>query len=88
MALAQTVREVVGDRDIPEGRFSRAVEHQAARVPTGLYYNLAFTSIVGSLALAAYSRRHEWATFVGLWAPTFMLLGLHRKLTREHEHRS
>lgn len=45
-------------------------------------------AVVGSIALSSYlfvSGRRDWGIFVGLWAPTFLNLGLYNKLLRPGE---
>lgn len=65
-----------------EGRLTRKIEEQTAQFPSGLYLGFAVGSIVLSAALAAFSERKAIANFVGLWAPTFLVLGIYNKLVK------
>ncbi len=64
-----------------EGPLGRAMEHQAAALPSDVFLLAAGASIVGSLTLYAMDKR-ESALFVGQWAPTCLILGLYNKLAR------
>ena len=82
MALTQAVRQVTQNETLNEGKLTAAIEHQTAKLPSMVYLNLAFASIAASLTLAATTRNTEWASFVGLWAPSFMLIGIYNKLVK------
>ena len=64
-----------------EGRVARAIEQQTAKLPSDLFLWAAGASVVGSLALKM-ARRERDAEFVGLWAPTFLLLGVYNKIVK------
>jgi hypothetical protein len=38
--------------------------------------------MVLSAGLAIFSERKEFANFVGLWAPSFLLIGIYNKLVK------
>ena len=40
-------------------------------------------SIIAALILKAIDKHHD-STFVGQWAPTFLLLGIYNKLVKQH----
>lgn len=77
-----------------EGRVARAIERRTARLPSDLFLWAAGASIVGSLALEVVFqskpstrllkgyRSGHLSTFVGQWAPTFLLLGIYKKLVK------
>lgn len=65
-----------------EGKLTRTIERQTAKVPSVVYLGLAFLSMGLSLTLASRSDRKDNANFVGLWAPTFLLLGLYNKIVK------
>lgn len=65
-----------------EGILTRSIEQQTAKVPSIVYLGLAFLSMGLSLTLATRSDRKDNANFVGLWAPTFLLLGLYNKIVK------
>lgn len=64
-----------------EGKVTRRIEHQTAKVPSVFYLIAAGISVIGSVALFA-SRRPLTAIFVGLWPPTFLLLGNYNKMVK------
>jgi hypothetical protein len=35
-----------------------------------------------SVGLAALRERKDWANFVGMWVPTFLILGLYNKMVK------
>ena len=69
---------------IREGRFTKYVEQRTARIPSGTFLALALGSVAFSAFLEAFGghRRREPGTFVGLWAPTLLLLGIYNKLVK------
>lgn len=73
------------ERATTAGSRARGIDTKAARIPASAFFWAAGASIVGSLALQA-TRRRDDATFVGQWAPTFLILGLYSKLTDIGEH--
>jgi hypothetical protein len=68
-------------RPIAEGRMTRAIEGRTAKVPSMAFLFLAIGSIAAS-ATFAIMRRRETGIFIGLWAPTFLLLGIYNKLVK------
>jgi hypothetical protein len=66
-----------------EGPVARSIEQQTAKLPSDLFLWAAFGSIAGSLAFKVMKKNHE-ATFVGQWAPTFLLLGIYNKMVKLH----
>jgi hypothetical protein len=70
------------------GRVTHLVERQASRIQPNTFFNLALVSIITSAGLAVFGRRKEVANFVGLWAPSLMLIGIYNKLVQleEQEH--
>ena len=67
--------------DYREGKIAKAIEHQTAKWPSDLFLWAAGVSIAGSLALKIAKRPRD-AEFVGLWAPTFLLLGVYNKIVK------
>src|SRR5262249_6831007 len=64
-----------------EGMVARTIEQQTAKLPSDLFLWAAGGSIIGSLFLQFAGRKEE-SLFVGLWAPTFLILGLYNKLVK------
>ena len=77
------VRNIMENESHKEGKLTGAIENQTAKVPSVVYLNLAFASMLGSIAIASSTRKPGWANFVGLWAPAFMLMGIYNKLVKQ-----
>lgn len=69
-------------KPIHEGELTKRIEQQTARVPSVGYLGLAVGSMILSASIAMISRRKEFANFVGLWAPSFLLMGIYNKLVK------
>jgi hypothetical protein len=67
------------------GRVTHLVERQASRIQPNTFFNLAVLSIVTSAGLVVFGRRKEFANFVGLWAPSLLLIGIYNKLVQLEE---
>lgn len=57
-------------------------ENQTSKIPSGVYLALAAGAMVISAGLAVNSEKRGLANFVGLWAPSFLLLGLYNKIVK------
>jgi hypothetical protein len=66
-----------------EDRFTKAIERQTSRVPSGLFLGLAFGSIAISATLKL-SGKDDWALFVGQWAAPFLIIGNYNKMVKQH----
>jgi hypothetical protein len=66
-----------------EGPVARTLEQQTAKLPSDLFLWAAVGSIIMALVLKGVSKHHD-STFVGQWAPTFLLLGIYNKLVKQH----
>jgi hypothetical protein len=65
-----------------EGSVAKTIEQQTAKVPSDWFLWAAGGSIATSLALQISGKRQA-STFVGQWAPTFLILGLYNKLVKQ-----
>lgn len=65
-----------------EGALTKAIENQTSKIPSGVYLGLAFGAMAISAGLAAKSEKKGLANFVGLWAPSFLMLGLYNKIVK------
>lgn len=65
----------------PTDRPNEIVEDQTKKIPNLLFMALAGVSIAGSLALL-FTKKEKYANFVGLWAPTILLLGVYNKIVK------
>lgn len=64
-----------------EGIVARTIEAQTAKLPSDTFLWAAVGSIIISAALQVMGRKAE-STFIGQWAPTFLVLGLYNKLVK------
>lgn len=83
MANTDALKNIFESNEKKEGKLTKEVERQTAKVPSVVYLNLAFASIAASLSIAVFSKKAEWANFVGMWAPAFMLMGIYNKLVKQ-----
>jgi hypothetical protein len=65
-----------------EGPVAKTIEQKTAKVPSDWFLWAAVGSIATSLTLQISGNRHA-STFVGQWAPTFLILGLYNKLVKQ-----
>ena len=65
-----------------EGPVAKTLERQTGKVPSDWFLWAAVGSIATSLTLQISGKRYA-STFVGQWAPTFLILGLHNKLVKQ-----
>ena len=65
-----------------EGTLTRMVERETSRMPSMLFLGAAGVSILGSL-ISFISGRKQFATLMGEWVPTFLLLGMYNKFVKE-----
>ena len=65
-----------------EGELTKRIEEQTTKVPSVSFLGLALGSMAISAGLALFSRNKEYANFVGLWAPSFLLIGIYNKLVK------
>lgn len=72
------------NEDHQEGRVTKAIENQTSKIPSAAYLALAVGSMALSAGLATFSKRKDMANFVGLWAPSFLMLGLYNKIVKTH----
>ena len=64
-----------------EGALTKRIEHYTSQLPSGFYLSLALASMGASAGLYLSGRRGD-ASFVGQWAPAFLLLGVYNKLVK------
>ena len=65
-----------------EGPVAKTIEQETAKIPSDWFLWAAVGSIGTSLTLQLTGQRHA-STFVGQWAPTFLILGLYNKLVKQ-----
>ncbi len=65
-----------------EGDITKKIENVTAKIPSIGYLSLALGSMALSASIAAFTERKALANFVGLWVPSFMLIGIYNKLVK------
>jgi hypothetical protein len=80
----QVLRDISQNTELKEGESTKAIEQFTARIPSVGYLGLALASMGLSAFLAFSSERKEYANFVGLWAPTILIMGLYNKVVKLH----
>ncbi len=68
--------------DTTEGQMTARVENQTGKIPSMAWLGLAVGSMAASAVILATSQKKEYANFVGLWAPSFLLIGIYNKLVK------
>jgi hypothetical protein len=66
-----------------EGPVARTIEQQTAKLPSDTFLWAALGSIGASLVMMVIGQEKK-ATFIGHWAPTFLILGLYNKMVKLH----
>lgn len=68
-----------------EGKITKMIEEQTAKVPSVIYLSAAVASMLGSLTLKIMGQKNT-ALFVGQWAAPFLILGLYNKIVKTEGH--
>lgn len=74
--------EIENRDSIREGNLTRQVEQQTAKIPSINWLALAVGSMGLSAATALLFRNKPLDNFFGLWAPSFMLIGVYNKIVK------
>src|SRR4051794_4506482 len=82
MAQPETFQRVLNESHREEGRLTKRIEQQTARIPSIGFLGLAVGSMVASIAFFTAADRKDTANFVGLWAPVFLLIGVYNKIVK------
>lgn len=68
-----------------EGSFTKTLESQTSKIPSGFFLTAALISMGASLTLKCLGQRNT-ALFVGQWASPFLLLGIYNKIVKTEGH--
>ncbi len=68
-------------RDHSEGSMTRALENQAAKIPSDVWLFTAIGAIGVSMFLRLNERKEE-SVFVGQWVAPLLLIGVYNKLVK------
>lgn len=69
-------------KSMRESSLTKAIQRRTSSLPPSLFLALAGGAIALSLGLAVSQKKRSWASFAGLWAPTFLLLGIYNKISK------
>lgn len=64
-----------------EGKVTKRIEEQTARVPSLTYMGLAVGSMIASAVCMATGRK-QLAQFIGQWVPSLLIVGVYNKLVK------
>lgn len=64
-----------------EGGFTRVLEQQTARIPSGFFLLATLGSMAASAAFELLDHPRA-SRFVGMWAPTLLVAGVYNKLVK------
>jgi hypothetical protein len=64
-----------------EPTFTRLVEQQTARIPSHWFLVASFSAMGASLGFELAGRT-RWSRFVGMWAPSLLIVGVYNKLVK------
>jgi hypothetical protein len=81
--LQNTVSDITEKKKPEEGRVTQEVEKQTGKVPSMVWLGLAVGSMAVSAGIELFAKKKEIGNFVGLWAPSFLLMGIYNKLVKE-----
>lgn len=68
-----------------EGKLTKQVESQTAKIPSTVYLAAAVTAMGISLGLKCIGKKHT-ALFVGQWVAPFLLFGIYNKIVKTEGH--
>jgi hypothetical protein len=64
-----------------EGRLTRLVEQQTAKLPSDAFLFAALASMAASLAFELAGNQRA-SRFIGMWAPSLLTMGVYNKLVK------
>jgi hypothetical protein len=76
----QKLKELTNGATHPMGNSLLKNNKHEEGFPSGVYLGLAAGAMAISAVLAATSERKGLANFVGLWAPSLLMLGIYNKI--------
>lgn len=72
-------------QDHTEEEWTKAIENETSKLPSGLFLAAAIVSMGASLSLKLFGKP-KTALFVGQWAAPFLMLGMYNKLVKLEGH--
>ncbi|MFW6175996.1 MAG: hypothetical protein ACOC7L_04150 [Acidobacteriota bacterium] len=64
-----------------EGTLTRLIEQQTAKIPSSAFLVAGLGALTASLVFELTGRQ-RWSRFVGMWAPTLLIVGVYNKLVK------
>lgn len=71
----------INRREHSEGSITRVIEQQTAKIPSPVFLVAALVSMAASVVFEISGRKHL-SRFVGMWAPTLLIMGVYNKLVK------
>lgn len=65
-----------------EGSGIKKLPRSSGAIPPAFFLILAGSAMAFSLGLATSRKKRRWASFVGQWVPTLLLLGIYDKVIK------
>lgn len=78
-------RKIMSSHDHKEGKVTKEIEKQTAKLPSDVFLIAALASMGASLTLKILDKKNT-ALFVGQWAAPFLLLGIYNKMVKQDGH--
>ena len=66
-----------------EGSITRIIEQQTAKVPSSVFLVASMASMLASITFEITGRQRS-SRFVGMWAPTLLIMGVYNKLVKTY----
>lgn len=79
---SESLRNKTGKED---GKLTKAIDNQITKIPTSFFILLAGGVVALSLGLAVNEKKKSWASYVGQWVPTLLLLGIYDKIVKTQQ---
>ena len=76
------VKNVMENENHEEGRLTATVEDQTAKLPSMTWLGFAVGSMAVSAGFQILNPKSTVGTFIGQWAPCFLMIGLYNKLVK------
>lgn len=73
------------NKPMRESSLTKKEGKEMREIPTSFFLALAGGVVALSLGLAVSRRKRSWANFVGLWAPSILLLGIYDKFAKSEK---
>lgn len=86
--IQSKIRNARPENPPKEGAITKTVEQFTAKLPSMTWLWLAFGSMAASAVFATMKEKKGTANFIGLWAPSLLLIGIYNKLVKMEQNNS